>query len=202
MPRTPEQNKNIKDRRRSKLLAYALKAFAENGYDHTAVDDITKPAKCSHGLFYHYFDSKEAVFSALIAEYLSGDNELPTQQALALGGTKGLRLIAEHAEAVSKGSTRDIAVAKITISLSLANGLDAEAKAFAKAHDLFAALTTLVKQGQEEGKVIAGNPKEIAIAFIDMVEGGLNRLYRRSSEPFASADILFAFLLKEPLIND
>ena len=45
MPRTPAQNQTIKDRRRSKLILFALKAFAEYGYDHTAIDDITRPAK-------------------------------------------------------------------------------------------------------------------------------------------------------------
>ena len=92
MPRTPEQNQSIKDRRRGKLLTYALKAFALNGYDRTAVDDITKPAKCSHGLFYHYFDSKEAVFKALIDEVLTQEGRTPVKEALELGGIKGLRL--------------------------------------------------------------------------------------------------------------
>lgn len=201
MPRTPEQNQNIKDRRKAKLLSFALKAFALNGYDHTAVDDITKPAKCSHGLFYHYFDSKEAVFSALIKEYLTGEAELPTKKALELGGTAGLRLIADYAERISKGSARDIAVADITIALAEATSLDEDGLAFAKAHDLNSTLITLVRQGQEEGKVIAGDPAEIAIAFVDMVQGGLDRLYHRSTAPFASADVIYGFLLKQPLFD-
>lgn len=202
MPRTPEQNQNIKDRRRAKLLSFALKAFALNGYDHTAVDDITKPAKCSHGLFYHYFDSKEAVFAALIQEYLTGAAELPTKKALELGGTAGLRLIADYAERISKGSARDITIAKTIISLSEATTLDDAGKEYAKEHDLYGTLVTLVEQGQKEDKVVTGDPKEIAVAFIDMVQGGLDRLCHKSTAPFASADVLYGFLLKEPLSNE
>lgn len=202
MPRTPEQNQNIKDRRRTKLLSFALKAFAANGYDHTAVDDITKPAKCSHGLFYHYFDSKEAIFAALIREYLTGEAELPTEKAIELGGTAGLRLIADYAERVSRGSTKDVAIAKTTISLSEATSLDEVGREFAKGHDLYRTLILLVKQGQQEGKVIAGAPEEIAIAFIDMVQAGLDRLCKKSTAPFASADVLYGFLLKQPLFGE
>ena len=34
----------------------------EKGYDNATVDDIVKKAKCSHGLFYHYFKNKKEIF--------------------------------------------------------------------------------------------------------------------------------------------
>ena len=40
------------------LLQAALKVFAANGYHGSSVADITKEAKVSKALFYHYFDSK------------------------------------------------------------------------------------------------------------------------------------------------
>lgn len=40
------------------LLHSALKVFATNGYHGSSVADITKEAKVSKALFYHYFDSK------------------------------------------------------------------------------------------------------------------------------------------------
>jgi len=200
MPRTPEQNKNIKDKRRGKLLSYAIKAFAANGYDHTAIDDITKLAKCSHGLFYHYFDSKERVFSALIDDVLTKENEFPAKEALSLGGVQGLRLLADYAEKVVNGSARERDIAKITLSLASAHGLDAKGKKFALEHDLYSTLVTLIKEGQQEGKVIAGDPREIATAFCDLVLGGLSRLGTKSAS-FASPDVLFAMALKGPALD-
>ena len=198
MPRTPEQNKNIKDKRRSKLMLFALKAFAEKGYDKTAIDDITKPAKCSHGLFYHYFDSKETVFRALIKEYLTQPGSIPLAEALSLGGTKGLRLLCDYTEEIAKGDGKGMACATIILRLEDAKNLDDDAKRFAKENNLRAALVQLIKQGQAEGKVVAGDPKEIVQAVLDLASGALKRLQKKDAA-IISGDVLFGFLLKGPI---
>ena len=199
MPRTPAQNQTIKDRRRSKLLLFALKAFAEYGYDHTAIDDITRPAKCSHGLFYHYFSSKEAVFDALIDEVLLGADEVPMAAALELGGTKGLRLLAGYAEKSAKVGSKALYVAKITIDLRNAKNLNANGKAFQKQHNVLNGLTELFRQGQEEGKVVAGNPKDIAVAALDLAQGAIARLVAEPQGAVLSSDLLFGLMLKGPI---
>ena len=65
MPKTEEQLTKIKDERKRKILECALKVFCEKGYDGTTINDIVKKAKCSHGLFYHYFDSKKSIFDSI-----------------------------------------------------------------------------------------------------------------------------------------
>ncbi len=57
--------KNISDIRKSKLILSALKVFCKKGYDSATINDIVKNAKCSHGLFYHYFDNKKQLFDAV-----------------------------------------------------------------------------------------------------------------------------------------
>ena len=198
MPRTPEQNQSIKDRRRAKLIAFALKAFALNGYDHTAIDDITKPAKCSHGLFYHYFDSKEDIFAALIDEVLCAEAEVPVAAALELGSVAGLRLLCEYAATVAKLGGKELCIAKITLLLPEANGLDAKASEFARNHNVEQTLVTLIRQGQNEGKVIAGDPKLIARTFMDLLKGALSRLGIAGKEN-ADSNILFGMFLKTPI---
>ena len=200
MPRTAEQNQNIKDKRRAKLISFALKAFATYGYDHTAIDDITKLAKCSHGLFYHYFDSKEAVFGALVDEVLTKEGELPIAEALEKGGVAGLRVLARHAEKVAEGTGKDLAAAKIVIFLDEARNLEETGIAFARSHNLNGALATLIREGQQEGKVIAGEPKEIAQAIVDMVKGALARLSNKEASGIhVSGDVLMGLLLKGPI---
>lgn len=54
MPRTREQNQDIKDQRRQQIVDAALPLFALYN-DKVSVDQICQQAKCSHGLFYHYF---------------------------------------------------------------------------------------------------------------------------------------------------
>lgn len=55
-----------KEERKKELTISALKVFCQKGYDNTTVDDIVKKAKCSHGLFYHYFKSKKEIFDEVM----------------------------------------------------------------------------------------------------------------------------------------
>jgi AcrR family transcriptional regulator len=68
MPRTNEDNQAIKDERKSKIMKASLRLFSTVGYDTVTINDITKTAHCSHGLFYHYFASKEELFHAIMEE--------------------------------------------------------------------------------------------------------------------------------------
>ena len=56
---------SLADNRRNDLVLCALKLFCEKGYHATTINDIVKKAKCSHGLFYHYFDNKKELFDAV-----------------------------------------------------------------------------------------------------------------------------------------
>jgi AcrR family transcriptional regulator len=51
--------------RKQALMEAARRVFERKGFVDTRVSDIVKEAKVSHGTFYTYFDTKEAVFSAV-----------------------------------------------------------------------------------------------------------------------------------------
>jgi AcrR family transcriptional regulator len=55
-----------KEGRRSDILAAAKKVFARRGYHATTIADIARVAKLSYGSIYWYFDSKDALFHALM----------------------------------------------------------------------------------------------------------------------------------------
>lgn len=65
-PRTKEQNALLKAERREHLLMSAVRVFVRKGYSATKISDIAKAAGLSHGLVYHYFESKEAIFVELV----------------------------------------------------------------------------------------------------------------------------------------
>ena len=66
MPKTEEQLSRLKESRRTSIVVAALKVFCEKGFDGATINDIVKKAKCSHGLFYHYFKSKKEIFDAVM----------------------------------------------------------------------------------------------------------------------------------------
>jgi len=55
-----------KGRRRQNILAAAKRVFARKGFHATTVADIAKAARLSYGSVYWYFDSKDALFHALM----------------------------------------------------------------------------------------------------------------------------------------
>jgi len=56
------------DERRSELIAAAQQLFYTKGYERTSVSDIVKAVSVAQGTFYYYFDSKQAILEALVAE--------------------------------------------------------------------------------------------------------------------------------------
>ncbi|GGM61978.1 TetR/AcrR family transcriptional regulator [Dactylosporangium sucinum] len=51
--------------RKRALLDAARRVFERKGFIETRVTDVVKEAQVSHGTFYTYFDTKEAIFSAV-----------------------------------------------------------------------------------------------------------------------------------------
>src|SRR5688572_7563569 len=56
-----------KQQRRHELLAAARRVFAERGFQSTIMADVARAAGQSSGVGYWYFDSKDALFHALLA---------------------------------------------------------------------------------------------------------------------------------------
>src|ERR1700742_4963105 len=51
---------------RSRLLVAALKLMAEKGIEGAAINEITEAADVGFGSFYNHFESKEAIYAALL----------------------------------------------------------------------------------------------------------------------------------------
>ncbi|MGA8263620.1 MAG: TetR/AcrR family transcriptional regulator [Ignavibacteriaceae bacterium] len=79
MPRTKEQNKEIRNKTRQLILDSSLKLFANKGFHGTSISDIAKAAGISKGLAYNYFESKEKILNAIFEEALNTGNILEEQ---------------------------------------------------------------------------------------------------------------------------
>jgi AcrR family transcriptional regulator len=62
---------------RTKIMDSAIKLFSTRGFNKASVDDICKEAGISKGAFYHHFESKQALFLALLDGWLQAiDNAI------------------------------------------------------------------------------------------------------------------------------
>ena len=67
-PTEPTRRQRRKEARPAELAAAALALFVEKGFAATRLDDVAARAGVSKGTLYLYFDSKEALFRAVIEE--------------------------------------------------------------------------------------------------------------------------------------
>jgi len=61
----------LREERRRQIMDAAKRVFAARGYHATGVADIIEACGVARGTFYLYFESKRAVFEALLDEFLS-----------------------------------------------------------------------------------------------------------------------------------
>jgi AcrR family transcriptional regulator len=79
-----------------KLLDAAAKEFGERGFHDASISGITRRAGTALGSFYTYFDSKEAIFSALVK-----DMSAAVAKAAAAGMSEGVAGIDREREALT-----------------------------------------------------------------------------------------------------
>jgi len=59
-----------KEERPAEILAAALKTFSSKGFAATKLSEVAKEAGVSKGTLYLYFESKEALFKAVVSEFV------------------------------------------------------------------------------------------------------------------------------------
>jgi AcrR family transcriptional regulator len=65
-PKTQEQFEEMRESRRLKIMEVAMRLFALEGYGHVSISKLAIEAGISKGLMYHYFESKDALLTAII----------------------------------------------------------------------------------------------------------------------------------------
>jgi AcrR family transcriptional regulator len=104
LPNARESWKRLSpEERRSQLMAIAEELFQTRPYAEIGVIDVAKAAGITHGLIYHYFSSKEELFTATfearaqeLVERCSPDQSLPVPEQVDLGVTGYLDYVEAH----------------------------------------------------------------------------------------------------------
>lgn len=76
MARSGEQRTSMRQERseatRNQILEVGLRCFAKHGYDKTSTEAIAREARVSQGIIFHYFKTKEGLFSAIVRRGIEG----------------------------------------------------------------------------------------------------------------------------------
>ncbi|WP_436501520.1 TetR/AcrR family transcriptional regulator [Actinokineospora sp. HUAS TT18] len=155
--------------RRAHILAAAARCFARKGFGQTRTADICAEAGMSSGNLFHYFDSKHAIFAALVAQ--EGDEtaalfaELSTADPwAALTGV--FELIVDLA---------DGDYARLALEISAEAGRDERIADLVTANDrtLRTGLAELVERATAAGQIDPGLPADTAATWLAAVVDGL-----------------------------
>jgi AcrR family transcriptional regulator len=171
VPRSPKNNQQIRDARRDSILRAALGVFAEKGFSFTKISDIATAAGLSHGLVYHYFPSKEAIFATLIEEMVDQFEEDLDEE----GATACERL--ERTLETSFGRMQESPEAmQLMTQAMLIGGLPGplRACAFERAQEVIDRMVALVRECQEEGDVVDGVDAEQLTSVLTCVMRGMS----------------------------
>lgn len=174
MARSAEQNLRMRDERREQILGAALTLFAGNGLAATKISDIAARARMSQGLLYHYFRSKEEIFTELVRTAIERMNgaarglealSSPAAQKIALALTQ----LMDHIEQDTRFAEYFLLVAQAGVS----DAVPAEARAVMEeersvVYDIF---TRIFRAGQEEGSVVDFPAQELAVVFWTTIKG-------------------------------
>jgi AcrR family transcriptional regulator len=121
-PRTERGRRTLR-----KLLDAAAEEFGEKGFHEASVSSITRRAGVALGSFYTYFDSKDALFRALVADIantiLAAAAMLQRQQAGAIIAARKLIVegfLADVIERFGNSEVLDTLVARIDDKLQRA----------------------------------------------------------------------------------
>ena len=201
MPRTQAANQRRREAQREKILAGARKVFARKGMDATMAE-VAAEAAVSHGLAYHYFANKEALFHALVEQILQTD-PAGLQRVFEGLGTPGERLTLLLTKLVTfRRESPEIYQILDQVERSESTPDDLRELMDRQGQLFFTVLRQLITDGQAEGSVAAGDPDQLVNAVAAYLEG-LTRLALRSPERFQQhapdEEILLRML--KPLAN-
>jgi AcrR family transcriptional regulator len=169
--------------RKQQLLDAAARLFAEQGYSATRVVDIVDAAGVAKGLFYWYFENKEAVFRELAADIrlrlrrhqrAAMDPEAPALHRLVQGAVASVEFMAEHAHFFSL-----LEVEGRNVSDVLRQGTEQHVSDVA----------VLIREGQSDGTVTSDDPSgRLALAVVGMV-GQFSHFHRAEHIDLSLADL-------------
>lgn len=149
------RTQEAKEERRQALLAAALDEFFERGFAAARMDDIAARAQLSKGALYLYFDSKDALFAALVETYALPN--VARIESFAQSGLSGLRMMLRMAPAL----IRETPLPKIMkVLIAEAAGFPQMATTYRQAaiERVLNALAAMLTRAKKAGEINIGDP--------------------------------------------
>jgi AcrR family transcriptional regulator len=186
----PARGDEAKEQRRDDILAAAKAVFAEKGFHATTVADVARAAGISYGSIYWYFESKDALFHALMDNQ---EEALRDHIEQAVGGLDGEALFRTSVRATFEFFEGDRDVVKLLFRDSLVLG-DRFDRHLAGIYEGFVAdIEKTIAAAQAAGHVIDAPPRMVAFSVAALV--GQLALRRLATDDGVPAHVVADFVV-------
>jgi len=178
--------KEQKELRRWEILNAALELFIRKGYTATKITDIAQAVGMSTGLLFHYFPSKEALYTTLIQFGVQGP-----QQTMALDQSDPLTFFQTAASQVLHYMQTDPFTARMFVLMNQAQYSEAipgSAKEIIASFDIFKPTAEIIRAGQQQGTIRQGEPLALALTFWMAIMGIAQALLLYPDFPYPQSD--------------
>jgi AcrR family transcriptional regulator len=174
MPRNKEANQRVRDERREQIMSAALNLFAVKGLAATRISDISKASGISQGLIYHYFSSKEDLFTRLIGEAMERMNGAALELENMTASAREKIIFATDAllkgfEEKSSSVQYFYLITQTALTESFPEG--AREVVRLRNHIKFDVMRRIFGEGQKEGTVRKSDPGQMATLFFSSLNG-------------------------------
>lgn len=173
--------------RKQQLVDCAATLFAERGFAETRIKDIVEAAGVAKGLFYWYFDTKEALFAEVAADIRlklrkhqgrAIDKDGSPLRQIRQGTEASVRFMAENAPFFSLLEVENSA-------------LDLESRREGTDQHI-TDVTTMITRGQTAGDIVEGDPTMLALGVVGAV--GYYSHYHRTGRITVPIEELAAYV--------
>ena len=201
MARKQEQNDRIREDRKAQILKEALHQFSTKGLFATKISDIAEAVGMSQGLIYHYYKSKEEVYTELVNNALDKLNEsvfalrkmpLPPHEKISKA-IEGLLYTIE----ISDDFTQ---TCRLITQATNSTAIPEEAKKLIEEkRDIpYQEIAEILAEGQADGTIIEADPNELSLIFWSSINGlSIYKAVRPEEIKMPDAKILTKMFLNE-----
>lgn len=174
MPKTKEQNENIKSQRKQAIITSALELFATKGFENTSIDDIAKFVNCSHGLIYHYYKSKYEILDVILVFGEKWVNSFLIEQLSIEGNAYDKMLNLTEKLIFSLSNDKKLSnYFKVVLEAIIFQQTKTESTLFDKPINSqhFSRLIEIINQGKEEGIFINKDSDKLLKYYLMILKG-------------------------------
>jgi AcrR family transcriptional regulator len=193
-PLNDEQLHQIRDERREQIKAAALQVFARKGIISAKMSMIAETAGISNGLLYHYFKSKDELFTSLVQEALL-ESEASMRSIHEMPGTP-----IEKIRALTEGILDESGAPYFMLihQARTSDGVPEKAKQLLKQYSMDTSIDMLLplfQAGQQAGQLTEEDPRELIACFLSVLSG-IMVIHSNGSEDYRTpkADMLMRLI--------